>query len=140
MLTRTDAAVPRPAGSMCRHKGIGMNRPKKKKVQPSGMLKVSLILRGIDLENVTDAPAEQDQADPGPGSLFDWRQEWLRSKRSARRLDKLVDRYAKMMARAEKLQDVNERMGSSTSRTSRGSATQGSGGMSPGSLKGMSML
>ena len=93
-----------------RHKGIGMNKPKKKRVERLAMLKVKLILRGIELDNVADAPAEQDQADPGAALHDDLRQEWLRRKRSARRLEKLVDRYTRMMARAEKLQDVNQGM------------------------------
>ena len=45
-------------GSMCRHKGIGMNRPKKTKVEVPQFLKVALLLNGWALD-VQEAPEEK---------------------------------------------------------------------------------
>ena len=39
---------------MCRHKGIGMNKPQKSKVEAVVMLKVRLLLRGNVAENLPD--------------------------------------------------------------------------------------
>ena len=43
---------------MCRHKGIGMNRPKKTKVEVPQFLKVALLLNGWALD-VQEAPEEK---------------------------------------------------------------------------------
>ena len=43
-------------GSMCRHKGIGMNRPKKTKVEVPQFLKVTLLLNGWALSTSRKRP------------------------------------------------------------------------------------
>ena len=47
---------------MCRHKGIGMNKPKKKKVPVPQFFAVRLQLRGLEPE----PPAVVDQVGAGP--------------------------------------------------------------------------
>ena len=50
---------------MCRHKGIGMNKPQKSKVEAVVTLKVRLLLRGNVAENLPDEiPAPTFTSDP----------------------------------------------------------------------------
>ena len=59
---------------MCRHKGIGMNRPKKKKLGMPELLTVKLLLRGraVDLSPELEPapePTQPARAPPSPGRL-----------------------------------------------------------------------
>ena len=44
---------------MCRHKGIGMNKPKKKKVPVPKFITVRLLLRGLEPEPAADVDLER---------------------------------------------------------------------------------
>ena len=63
----------RPAGSLCRHKGIGMNKPKKTKVEVVKYVRVMVLLRGVACEHEPEPEPEppQEVAPPVPASPYD---------------------------------------------------------------------
>ena len=76
---------------MCRHKGIGMNKPKKKQVPVPNFFAVRLLLRGLEPEPFADIdlerggpPAAQPQPSPGKQLVKDLEREaWLLEQEAA---------------------------------------------------------
>lgn len=59
---------------MCRHKGIGMNKPKKKEVEVLKYVRVKVLVRGVSCEPESEPEPPHEEPPPVPGAIDPW--EW----------------------------------------------------------------
>lgn len=87
--------------NMCRHRGIGMNKPKKKAVTITGQLQVRVLLRGCVLDPPPAADLEQDQP-AGTGLLRSPRKlVVLQAEKEARKQAQKASRARQVFAKTE---------------------------------------
>ena len=96
-----------------RHKGVGMNKPKKKRVEVQHWLKVSLLLRGIepDAPVPLEAPGDEGSNVTSPIDIqAGLRRNMIEAQKLAREVAKIWKNVDKQMARADEEYKAHEKI------------------------------